>query len=131
MAGSPRHPGRGHQPVQHPADHGQAEEAFVIAEDATARYPAVYGDQHPYYHGCAGNLALLRRERGDAAGARELDETSLARLDARLGRDHHYPLTVATNSPATWPSSVRPMPRGNWARIRCAGSATSSAMIIQ
>jgi tetratricopeptide (TPR) repeat protein len=72
-------------------------EALSLAVDTVARYPGVYGEDHPYNYGCLSNLALLRRETGDLDRARELDEQALAGLDARLGRDHHYTLTVAMN----------------------------------
>jgi tetratricopeptide (TPR) repeat protein len=72
-------------------------EALVLAESIVARYSKAYGLEHPYYYGSQGNLALLKRVTGDAPGARELDEYALNGLDARLGRDHHYSLTVAMN----------------------------------
>ena len=43
------------------------------------------------------NLAMLRRLTGDPAEARRLNETALAGLDARLGRDHLFYLTTALN----------------------------------
>jgi tetratricopeptide (TPR) repeat protein len=72
-------------------------EAVALAEATVAKYPGVYGEDHPYTYGCMSNLALLKRETGDAAGARELDERALAALEALLGREHHYTLTVAVN----------------------------------
>ncbi|HUN30592.1 MAG TPA: FxSxx-COOH system tetratricopeptide repeat protein [Trebonia sp.] len=73
------------------------EEALRLADSTVARFPEAYGPQHPYYFGCVGNQALLRRITGDAVTARRLNEEALAGLDDRLGRDHHYTLTVATN----------------------------------
>jgi tetratricopeptide (TPR) repeat protein len=73
------------------------DEALKLAESTVSLYPAVYGGGHPYIYGCVGNLALLRRITDDPKGARRLNEEALAGLDARLGRDHHFSLTVATN----------------------------------
>lgn len=73
------------------------DEAFAITAQTMTLYSRVYGADHPYVHACAGNLAVLHRLRGDADAARDLNEASLAALDARLGRDHDYPLTVAAN----------------------------------
>jgi tetratricopeptide (TPR) repeat protein len=72
-------------------------EALSLAEETVARYPNVYGDDHPYNYGCLSNLALLRRETGSLATARDLDRRALEGLDNRLGRNHHYTLTVAMN----------------------------------
>ncbi|MBO0803755.1 MAG: tetratricopeptide repeat protein [Nocardiopsaceae bacterium] len=72
-------------------------EALRLAETTVERYPAVYGEGHPYTHGCRTNLALLKRVTGDPATARELDEKALAGLDAGLGRDHHFTLVTAIN----------------------------------
>lgn len=76
---------------------GMAGQVLGLAEDTVTEYARVYGQDHPYTHGCAGNLALLRRAIGDAQAARELDEKALAGLDGRLTRDHDYSLTVAMN----------------------------------
>jgi hypothetical protein len=43
----------------------------------------------------------LRQATGDLDGARQLNESALAGLDRRLGRDHHYSLTVAANLAST------------------------------
>jgi tetratricopeptide (TPR) repeat protein len=72
-------------------------EALALAQSIAAQYPSVYGENHPYNYGCVGNLALISRVTNDPQGARRLDERALAGLDARLGRDHHFTLTVATN----------------------------------
>ncbi len=72
-------------------------EAHDIAVRTLKRYLEVYGEEHPYFHACGGNLALLQRLRGDAVAARSLDAKSLAGLEARLTPDHDYPLTVAVN----------------------------------
>jgi tetratricopeptide (TPR) repeat protein len=72
-------------------------EALALAESTVARYPGVYGPDHPYNYGCQSNLALLKRVTGDPKGARELDEKALEGLAASLGEDHHYTLTVAMN----------------------------------
>jgi hypothetical protein len=57
----------------------------------------LYGCSAPYNYGCVGNVALLRRVTGDPAGASEMNAEALAGLDARLGREHHYSLTIAMN----------------------------------
>jgi len=72
-------------------------EAVALAESVVSRYPRAYGKDHPYFYGCLGNLALLRRETGDFAAARQLDEQAWDGLKKRLGADHHYALTVAMN----------------------------------
>ena len=72
-------------------------EALALAEATVARYPRVYGEDHPYNFGCLTNLALLRRVTGKPAAARELDEQALRGLTAELGPDHHFTLTVAMN----------------------------------
>jgi len=72
-------------------------EALALAESTVARYPSVYGEDHPYNYGCLSNLALLKRVTGDPATAREFDERALEGLTSALGPDHHYTLTVATN----------------------------------
>lgn len=76
------------------ATHG---EALALAESTVARYPNVYGEDHPYNYGCMSNLALLKRVTGDPAAARALDDRALQALTAGLGPDHHYTLTVAMN----------------------------------
>jgi tetratricopeptide (TPR) repeat protein len=75
----------------------QHREALELAESIVERYPRAYGRRHPYYYGCLGNLAVLKRVTGDAEAAQELNRQALAGLSDRIGRDHHYSLTVATN----------------------------------
>jgi tetratricopeptide (TPR) repeat protein len=72
-------------------------EALALAETTVARYPRVYGEDHPYNYGCLGNLALLRRTTGALVEARELDQQALEGLTAGLGADHHFTLSVAMN----------------------------------
>lgn len=72
-------------------------EALTLAESTVERYPAAYGESHPYNYGCMSNLALLKRVTGDPAAARELDEKALKGLDNGLGRDHHFTLSTAMN----------------------------------
>jgi hypothetical protein len=72
------------------------DEAVKLAEDTVARYPRIYGKEHPYYYGCLGNLALLRRY-AKPDEARRLNEEALAGLEAKLTRDHDYSLVVAMN----------------------------------
>jgi tetratricopeptide (TPR) repeat protein len=76
---------------------GNLDDAIPLAEVAVARYPSIYGADHPYNYGCIGNLALLRRRSRDASEARRLNEAALTGLDNRLTRNHHYSLTVAAN----------------------------------
>lgn len=78
-------------------DTSHHEEALALAESTVERYPAAYGEGHPYNYGCMSNLALLRRVTGDPAIARELDENALRGLEAGLGPDHHFTLTTAMN----------------------------------
>jgi hypothetical protein len=73
------------------------DEAFTITAQTMTLYSRVYGADHPYVHACAGNLAVMHRLRGAADAARELNQSSLAALDVRLGHGHNYPLTVAAN----------------------------------
>ena len=87
-------------------------EALELAESTVARYPGVYGEDHPYNHGCLSNLALLRRVTGDPATARALDEQALAGLTARLGKDHHFTLSVAMNLASDFAVQVRRRKRG-------------------
>lgn len=75
----------------------RVDEALALAAATVQNYPAVYGAEHPYNYGCAGNLALLRRLTGDPAEARRLNEKALAGLDARLTRNHLFSLTVSVN----------------------------------
>lgn len=66
--------------------------------DATARaYPAVYGDDHPYYYGCLGNLALMRRVVGEKDEALRMNQRAFEGLIRRVGPDHDYTLQVAVN----------------------------------
>jgi tetratricopeptide (TPR) repeat protein len=72
-------------------------EALALAETTVARYPSVYGEEHPYNYGCLSNLALLKRTTGAPDEARALDEQALAGLAVSLGPDHHFTLSVAMN----------------------------------
>jgi tetratricopeptide (TPR) repeat protein len=76
---------------------GLIDDALKLAESTVAKYPDIYGPDHPFNYGCIGNLALLRRVAGDPAEARRLNEFALGGLDARLTRDHDYSLAVAVN----------------------------------
>jgi tetratricopeptide (TPR) repeat protein len=73
------------------------EEALELAQATVDRFGAVYGASHPYYYGCMTNLALLRRNTGNAAAALEIDREAVRGLTAGLGPDHHYTLTTAVN----------------------------------
>ena len=46
--------------------------------------PPLYQPDHPYIFGCAGNLALLHRLRGDVGGALTLNKDALTGLESRL-----------------------------------------------
>jgi len=76
---------------------GQVGEALELTLSTVANYERIYGDDHPYYHGCVGNLAMLYRVNGDPRSSCDLNEQAEAGLRARLGQDHHYTLTVAVN----------------------------------
>ncbi len=76
---------------------GQVGEALELTPDLVENYKQIYGADHPYYHGCVGNLAMLYRVNLDAEMARTYNEQALAGLQARLTLDHHYTLTVAVN----------------------------------
>ncbi len=73
------------------------DEALRLAEATVERYPRIYSREHPYYYGCIGNLALLRRYTRKLDEARRLNEEALAGLESKLGRDHDYSLVVAVN----------------------------------
>ncbi|MFC5819493.1 FxSxx-COOH system tetratricopeptide repeat protein [Nonomuraea harbinensis] len=70
------------------------DEAMPIAELTTLAYAHVYGTDHPYAHGCRGNLALLMRLAGEHAKAHDLHEFIVTRLSELLGPTHHYTLTA-------------------------------------
>ena len=69
----------------------------MLADQTARAYPRVYGDDHPYYYGCLGNLALMRRVVGETEEARRMNERALEGLTRRLGHDHDYTLAVAVN----------------------------------
>jgi hypothetical protein len=46
---------------------GLIEKALNLAQYTTDQYPGVYGEDHPFNDGCAGNLALLHRVTGNPA----------------------------------------------------------------
>ena len=98
------------------------DEALKLAESTVARYPGVYGEDHPFNYGCMSNLALLRRVTGDAVKARELDEEALAGMTAGLGPDHHFTLTVAMNLASDFaalglPQEARRLGEDTWPRL--------------
>jgi tetratricopeptide (TPR) repeat protein len=74
----------------------QPDPALELA-DKTADAYRVYGDDHPYYYGCLGNLALMRRVVGKADEARAINERALEGLTRRLGPDRDYTLVLAVN----------------------------------
>jgi tetratricopeptide (TPR) repeat protein len=59
-------------------------------------YSAAYGDDHPCSHGCAFNLAVVRRRIGREREALDLVANALAGFQRRLGDEHHYTLTCMT-----------------------------------
>lgn len=72
----------------------RVEAAVPVAELVTLAYGKINGPDHPYTHGCRGNLALLMRLLGEHERARELHELSARRLSELLGPAHHYTLTA-------------------------------------
>ena len=52
-----------------------------LADKTADAYRWVYGEDHPYYYGCLGNLALMRRVTNHPEEARRLDQDALAGLD--------------------------------------------------
>jgi tetratricopeptide (TPR) repeat protein len=97
-------------------------EALALAESTVARYPGVYGADHPYNYGCMSNLALLRRVTGDPVAARELDEKALEGLTNGLGQDHHFTLSVAMNLASDFsaqgnPREARRIGEETWPRL--------------
>ena len=75
---------------------GQTAQALALADSTMARYPEVYGPDHPYNHACSSNLALLLRVTETQPGPpAERDRPCGPRQG--LTRNHHYSLTVATN----------------------------------
>jgi tetratricopeptide (TPR) repeat protein len=72
-------------------------EALDLAQSAVDRFPAAYGHEHPYFYGCLGNLALMKRITGDPAGARELSEQAVRGLTTGLGAEHQFTLAAAMN----------------------------------
>jgi tetratricopeptide (TPR) repeat protein len=75
----------------------ETEDALVLLQETAGHYRDIYGPDHPYYHGCLGNIALLHRVNGNAPLARTVNEEALAGLNSKLGPDHHYTLTIAVN----------------------------------
>ena len=66
-------------------------------EQSYGNYVEVYGTHHPYTHGCAVNLAIVRRRiGGDAPGAVRLLEDALEGMQTMLGPTHHFTLTGMT-----------------------------------
>jgi tetratricopeptide (TPR) repeat protein len=76
---------------------GQTERAVSRIERTVTRYSSALGDDHPFTHGSKLNLALVRRQSGDVAGARALLLEARAGLMANLGPNHHYTLSCVTN----------------------------------
>ena len=76
---------------------GQVEEALTLMEATVENYQQIYGPEHPYFHGCIGNLAMLHRVNDDPAAAQGYSRQALTGLEAELGPDHHYSLTVKVN----------------------------------
>lgn len=94
-----------------------------LAETTVQRYTTVFSPLHPYYFGCLGNLALLRRASGDAAAAREIDEKALSGLDETLTRDHLYSLSIAIHLASDLaalmdPEGARALDEDTWRRAQ-------------
>jgi hypothetical protein len=71
--------------------------ALELADVTANAYPDVYGNDHPYYYGCLGNLALMRRVVGEKDEALRMNKRAFEGLTRRLGPDHDYTLQVAVN----------------------------------
>jgi hypothetical protein len=71
--------------------------ALSLADETARAYPQVYGNEHPYYYGCLGNLALMRRVVGEKDEAQRMNQLAFEGLTRRLGPDHDYTLQVAVN----------------------------------
>lgn len=66
-------------------------------EQSHNKYIQIYGEDHPYTHGCAVNLAIVRRRiGGDAPGAVRILEAALRGMQTTLGDTHHFTLTGMT-----------------------------------
>lgn len=78
-------------------DESYHHEALALAKDAAEWYPTVYGEKHPYNHGCKSNLALLMRTAGDLDRAFDLDDEALKGANKALGEGRYIPLIIAMN----------------------------------
>ncbi|WP_155353978.1 FxSxx-COOH system tetratricopeptide repeat protein [Acrocarpospora macrocephala] len=76
---------------------GRLDEARACTEEVHSRYVATLASNHPFTYCSTGNLALIRRLQGDAAGALELNRRAYTELVATLGPAHPHTLTCALN----------------------------------
>ncbi|MGH8571115.1 MAG: tetratricopeptide repeat protein, partial [Gammaproteobacteria bacterium] len=72
------------------------ERALKVGNDALDRYREHFS-QHPFFNVCAANVAIVLRQYGDVAAARELNEVILDSLRQTLGEKHPYTLCCAAN----------------------------------
>jgi tetratricopeptide (TPR) repeat protein len=75
---------------------GDLVEALRTGERALQLYHE-HSPNHPFVQVCAVNLAIVHRQAGALAKARELNEAALVSLQSRLGPDHPYALCCAAN----------------------------------
>ncbi len=72
------------------------ERALEIGKEALKRYKQHFS-QHPFVDVCAVNVAIVLRQFGDVAVARELNEKTHDSLRETLGEKHPYTLCCAAN----------------------------------
>ena len=77
-------------------DHELMELADRHLESTLALYHGTYGPDHPCSHGCAQNLAVVRRRIGRTVEAKQLLVDALAGFQRRLGDEHHFTLACMT-----------------------------------
>lgn len=76
--------------------HGDVERALEVGQEALNRYLQHFS-QHPFVDVCAANVAIVLRQFGDVAAARELNEKTHENLRKTLGEKHPYTLCCAAN----------------------------------
>lgn len=75
---------------------GDVERALEIGKEVLDRYRQHF-PQHPFFDACAANVAIVLRQFGDVAAARELNEKTHDNLRKTLGEKHPYTLCCAAN----------------------------------
>lgn len=77
---------------------GDIGKALALAREAFDRYRSNYfGPDHPFTLACAINVAIILRNAGERAEARELNERTVGRLRAGLGAEHPAVLCCMTS----------------------------------